>query len=131
MQELISEPITPHPGTSDTSRMGRGEPGLPSGFVWRETSRDVLEELEAWKESSREGARAGGELYLRRHCFRLRMSDGMIWTVYCTRQAPRSGDPKKRWFLYTIETNETNETTRNPKRDSGLGLGMRDRNPQS
>jgi len=109
MPELISEPITPHPGTSDTSRMGRGEPGLPSGFVWRGTSYEVLEELEAWKESSREGARTGGQLYLRRHCFRLRMSDDTIWTVYCTRQTPRSGDPKKRWFLYTIETTRQSE----------------------
>lgn len=106
MPELISELITPRPGTSDTSRMGRGEPGLPSGFVWRGASLDVVGVLEAWKESSREGARAGGQLYLRRHCFRLRMSDGAIWTVYCTRQTPRSGDPKKRWFLYTIETGE-------------------------
>ena len=107
MPELISESITPHPGTSDTLRMGRGEPGLPSGFVWRGTSLDVVQELEAWKESSREGTRAGGELYLRRHYFRLRMSDGAIWTVYCTRQTPRSGNPKKRWFLYTIETTES------------------------
>src|SRR3989304_766731 len=106
MPELISEPITPHPGTFGTSRMGRGEPGLPSGFDWRGTSLVVVEELEAWKESGREGAQAGGELYLRRHCFRLRMSDGAIWTVYFTRQTPRSGDPKKRWFLYTIEPME-------------------------
>ncbi len=107
MPELISEPITPHVGTSDTLRMGRGEPGLPAGFTWRGTSLDVVQELEAWKESSREGARAGGELYLRRHCFRLRMSDDTIWSIYCTRQSPRSGNLKKRWFLYTIEMKET------------------------
>lgn len=110
MPELISEPITPHPGTSDTLRMGRGEPGLPSGFAWRGSSLDVIEEMEVWKESSREGARAGGELYLRRHYFRLRMSDDAIWTVYCTRQTPRSGNPKKRWFLYTIEPHETSKS---------------------
>ena len=109
MLELISEPITPHPGTFGTSRMGRGEPGLPSGFVWRGTSLEVIEELHAWKESSREGARAGGELYLRRHCFRLRMSDDTIWTAYCTRQGPRSGDPKKRWFLYTLEPGDIDQ----------------------
>ena len=112
MSELISEPITPHAGTFGVSRMGRGEPGLPTGFVWRGLSLAVVEELSAWKDSSREGARAGGELYLRRHYFRLRMSDAAIWTVYCTRQAPRSGDPKRRWFLYTLETTEP------PKRKS-------------
>jgi hypothetical protein len=106
MSELISEPITPHAGTFGVSRMGRGEPGLPTGFVWRGLSLAVVEELSAWKDSSREGARAGGELYLRRHYFRLRMSDATIWTVYCTRQTPRSGDPKRRWFLYTLETTD-------------------------
>jgi 2-polyprenyl-3-methyl-5-hydroxy-6-metoxy-1,4-benzoquinol methylase len=76
------------------------------GLVWRGLSMAVVEELGAWKDSSREGARAGGELYLRRHYFRLRMSDAAIWTVYCTRQTPRSGDPKRRWFLYTLETTD-------------------------
>jgi len=126
MPELISESITPHPGTSDTSRMGRGEPGLPTGFTWRGTSYDVLKELEAWKESSRAGAQTGGQLYLRRHYFRLRMSDDAIWTVYCTRQTPRSGNPKKRWFLYTIEPAETSKSqnVKKSKEDGGMGLGV-------
>jgi hypothetical protein len=103
MAELISEPIAPHPGTFDTSRMARGEPGLPTGFTWRDDPVEVVERLGAWKQSSREGARAGGDLYLRRHYYRLRMSDGCIWTVYFVRQTPRSGSPKTRWFLYTRE----------------------------
>ena len=103
MAELISESITARKGTFDASRMGRGEPGLPTGFDWRGDSIDIEERLETWKHSAREGARAGGELYLRRHYYRLRMSDNTIWTVYFTRQAPRSGDAKARWFLYTIE----------------------------
>ena len=115
MPELISEPITPHAGTFGTARMGRGEPGLPTDFVWRDVSRKVIEVMSAWKDSSREGGRAGGELYLRRHYFRLRMSDAAIWTVYCTRQTPRSGDPKKRWFLYTIETMETPKSVPRPQ----------------
>ncbi len=101
--ELVSEPLRPHPGTFDTTRMGRGEPGLPSGFTWRGDSFEIAEELSAWKESSREGARAQGDLYLRRHCFKLRMSDGSTWSIYFERQSPRSGNPKQRWFLYTIE----------------------------
>ncbi len=103
MAELISESIVPRAGTFDAERMGRGEPGLPDGFTWRSQSFDVVELLEAWKHSSREGARAGGELYLRRHYFKLRMSDDRVWTVYFVRQTPRSGDAKKRWFLYTTE----------------------------
>ncbi len=131
MPELISAPITPHPGTSDTSRMGRGEPGLPSGYVWRGTSYDVLEELDARKESSREGARTGGELSLRRHYFRLRMSDDTIWTVYCARQTPRSGDPKKRWFLYTIEPGETSKSQNVKIIKTGLGDGDVRSKPQT
>lgn len=106
MAELISEPITPCPGTFDTSRMGRGEPGLPGGFAWRGESISIVDELGAWKQSSREGG-AAGDLYLRRHYYKLRMSDGRIWTVYFVRQTPRSGNPKQRWFLYTVEASET------------------------
>ena len=110
MPDLISAPITPHAGTFDTAPMGRGEPGLPRGFDWRGESRTVIEPLGAWKHSSREGARAGGDLYLRRHYYRLRMDDGSIWTVYFVRQAPRSGNPKSRWFLYTVEREQTRKS---------------------
>lgn len=105
MAELISEPITPNAGTFDASAMARGEPGLPAGFTWRGASVAVVERLGAWKRSTREGGGAG-ELYLRRHYFKLRMSDDSIWTVYFVRQTPRSGSPKNRWFLYTLEREE-------------------------
>ncbi|MFQ5589749.1 MAG: DUF6504 family protein [Phycisphaerae bacterium] len=103
MAELISEPVTPHAGTFNAARMGMGEPGLPSGFDWRGRSLEVVEPLRAWKHSSREGARAKGDLYLRRHYYELRMSDNSVWNVYFVRQAPKSGSAKRRWFLYTIE----------------------------
>lgn len=105
--ELISELIMPHPGSFNATRMGRGEPGLPTGFSWRDVSYEIVEELAAWKESSREGARAGGDVYLRRHNYKLRMSDGSTWSVYFVRQTPRTGNPKNRWFLYTLERDET------------------------
>lgn len=103
MAELISEPITPHAGTSDISSMGRGEPGLPTGFDWRGKSFELVDVLRKWKDTSREGGRAGGDLYLRRHYYRLNMSDDRIWTVYFIRQTPRTGEAKSRWFLYTVE----------------------------
>lgn len=101
---LVSEPITPCANTFNATRAGRGEPGLPCGFSWRGRTFSVLAELGAWKQSSREGGTARGYLYLRRHYYRLRMSDSSIWTVYFLRQSPRSGNPKHRWFLYTLET---------------------------
>lgn len=103
MIEFVSEPITPHRETFDASSMGRGEPGLPSGFTWGGISLGILQLLESWKDSSREGSSAQGQLYLRRHYYRLRMSDAALWTVYFVRQTPRSGIPRSRWFLYSIE----------------------------
>ena len=103
MTDFVSEHITPWPGTADAAAMGRGEPGLPRGFDWREQGYEIAERLEQWKQTSAEGARAGGQVYLRRHCYRLRMADGAVWTVYCTRQAQKSGSPKRRWFLYGLD----------------------------
>lgn len=100
--EFISEPITPRPGTFDTAGMGRGEPGLPTAFTWRDVEYEICERLAVWKESSRVGGLETGDHYLRRHYFRLRMSDGSEWTVYFTRSTPKSGNVRQRWFLYSI-----------------------------
>ncbi len=103
MAELISEPIAARAGTADARRMGRGEPGLPTGFTWRGVNYDAVDVMSTWKHSSREGSSAQGQLYLRRHYYQLRMSDGRLWTIYFTRQSARSGNPKLRWFLYLRE----------------------------
>ncbi len=103
MPELISEAIKPQSSTFNASRMARGEPGLPAGFTWRDEAFDIVELLQAWKESSREGSAAQGELYLRRHYYKILMSDDSTWTVYFIRQPLKSGNPKQRWFLYTID----------------------------
>lgn len=102
MAELISEPITPHGGAFDTQAMGRAEPGLPSAFNWRDEVFPIAAVMDKWKHSSREGSSAQGDLYLRRHYFRLRMTNGATWVVYFLRQTPRSGKHQARWFLYTI-----------------------------
>lgn len=102
MEELVSEPLTPL-GGFDTAAMATGVAGLPTGFAWRGVEYTVVQRLETWKQSGPEIGRLGGERYLRRHCFRVRMSDGTIWTVYCLRHTPRGGSPKRRWFLYSIE----------------------------
>lgn len=106
MIDLVSEPLTPHGDAFDLRAMAMGEPGLPRAFQWRGDVFDIAAVVEQWKHSSREGSTAQGELYLRRHYYRLRMSDGMIWTVYFIRQAPRPGKNQPRWFLYTIDSAE-------------------------
>jgi hypothetical protein len=103
MEEFVSEPITPEAGTFDAGAMATGVPGLPRGFRWHGTTYQVAALLETWKATAPEGGRAGGEVYLRRHCFRLKMSDASTWTVYFTRQPLRGGSAKNRWFLYSVE----------------------------
>lgn len=98
MGEFVSESIRPWSGTFDAAAMARAEPGLPKGFDWRGQPNEIVEMLERWKQS---GA-SMGELYLRRHYFRLRMADDSVWTVYCLRQSPRGGSGKRRWFLLEI-----------------------------
>ncbi len=103
MEVFVSEPIAPRRGTFDTAAMASGLPGLPGGFEWRGTPYAVLQTLETWKQSAHEGGRPSAERYLRRHYFKLRMSDRSVWTVYFTRQAARGGPARQRWFLLTVD----------------------------
>ena len=98
--EFISEPITPLPGAPDVVAMVRGEPGLPPGFVWRKKEYRVVESLAVGKIHSPDR----GEMYVRRHTFRLRMDDDSVWEVYFLRQPPKRGARTRsapRWFLKT------------------------------
>jgi len=100
-ERLISEPITPFEGSSDTAAMTRGEPGLPSGFVWRDKRYEVTGVIEAWKESGacRSG---GGEQYLRKHWWKIRTGNGLEMTIYFERQPRSKRQSKTRWWLYTV-----------------------------
>jgi DNA polymerase IV len=97
--KLISEPLRPTEEWLTTDAMSRGEPGLPAGFHWRDSVHRVATLVRAWKQVKPE---ASGQMYLRRHYYELRMEDGATWTVYCLRQAGRSGANVPRWFLYRI-----------------------------
>lgn len=98
--KLISEGIEPLGDQFDTSAMSQGEPGLPERFSWRGESFRIVSCKSVWKRRGLDST--GSELYLRRHYYELLMEDGTTWIVYCLRQPPSSGSPKKRWFLYTI-----------------------------
>lgn len=99
-EEFISEPIEPHPGTFDTHAMGRGEPGLPAVFTWRSIEYRVDRLLSTWKTSTPDM----GEMYLRRHWFRIRTTSGQEMVLYCERQVRNRKKPKARWWLYTINS---------------------------
>ncbi len=109
MEELVSESLKPLAGTFGTRAMAAGLPGLPAGFVWRGQTYQIVAVLESWKQSGPEHGHLHGERYLRRHCFRLRMSDASVWRVYFTRQPTPGLSPKARWFLYSIERAESGD----------------------
>jgi hypothetical protein len=99
--EFISEPITPMPGPFTTGDMVRGEPGLPVGFLWRHREYRIVECLAVGKKLSP----SVGDMYVRRHTFRLEMDDGSVWEVYFLRQPPKGSSSRgkaNRWFLGVI-----------------------------
>jgi len=102
---LISEPIQPVAGTFDAAAMARGEAGCPGRFTWRGGEYETVAVLEQWITTSPEGG--SGEVYLRRHWFKLRTTDGRVMTLYCLRQRSsgrRGGKADKaRWFLYAVQ----------------------------
>ena len=100
--EFISEQIKPVEGTFDTAAMAQGEPGLPQRFIWRDTEYTIAKVLEKWKESGPcKGHNA--EMYLRKHWFKIRCSDGTEMTIYFERQPKSKQQSKKRWWLYTVK----------------------------
>jgi len=101
-EEFISEPIQPVAGTFDTTGMTRGEPGLPQRFVWRDQEYTVAAVLEVWKEDGpcRHGS---GEMYLRKHWFKIATAQGPRMTLYFERQARSKRESKMRWWLFTID----------------------------
>lgn len=100
MKKMVSEPIDPEAGSFEAGAMASGVPGLPVAFAWRGASKRVLSCERAWKSLRPE---PGGELYLRRHYYELRMDDGCCWVVYCLRQPSTAKGGRHRWYLYTVE----------------------------
>ena len=101
-EEFVGEEMTPVPATGDAVAMARGEPGLPRCFTWRGVEYAVAGVIRQWKTTGpcRSG---GGEVYLRKHWFRVLTRPEAIMTIYCQRQAQNRRRPKSRWWIYTIE----------------------------
>jgi membrane dipeptidase len=105
VQEFVSEPIEPAPGTFHTGLMTQGLAGLPGAFRWRGRRYEIVECLEHVKQSGPEGGRRDGETYLRRQRFRVRLASGEIAVISFERQ-PRAPSAraaaKRRWYLSSI-----------------------------
>jgi len=99
-KRFISEAITPVDASFVTSSMCTGEPGLPVRFRWRDTLYEVAKVLEKWK-STGDCRHGSGEKYVRKHWFRVEVTDGTQMEIYFEQQ-PRSRKNKQRWWLATI-----------------------------
>ena len=105
-EQFVSEPITPEPGSFSTALLATGLASLPGAFTWRNRRYRIVECLAHHKLSAPEGGVPGGELYLRRQEFSVRLDSGQRATIYLQRQPPRGASPaaaRRRWFLYSIE----------------------------
>jgi len=101
-EEFVSEAIKPVAGTFDPAGMTRGEPGFPQRFVWRNQEYTLAAVLQAWKEDGpcRHGS---GEMYLRKHWYKIATEQGPRMTICFERQARSKQQSKARWWLYTID----------------------------
>ena len=99
-EQFVSEAVEPAAGTFDPLAMARGEPGVPLRFTWRGVAYRVALVEQTWKTSTPDR----GEMYLRRHWFRVRCASGQRMTLYCERQAKNRRRPKARWWLYSLVT---------------------------
>jgi phosphoribosylglycinamide formyltransferase-1 len=85
--------------------MCAGEPGLPLRFLWRGTQYEVARVVEKWKTTGpcRHGS---GEQYVRKHWFRVELTDGSRMEIYFDRQA-RTRQKLQRWWLASLEEKGT------------------------
>jgi len=98
---FVSEPLTPDLNF-DPRGMSRGEPGLPAKFRWRERDLIVAQVLETSRAYG-DCKQGSGERYVRKHCFRIRTTDGLVLHIYFQRNFGRSRRADARWWLHSIE----------------------------
>lgn len=97
-ETFIGEALTPVAGSFDATGTSRGEPALPTKFLWRGREFAVAEVLEQGKGY---GPCPSGEIYLRRHRYTVRTADGTVMRIYFERhgRTPRS---RTRWWLQAV-----------------------------
>lgn len=99
-EEFVGEELVPVAGTAEVAGMSRREPGLPQRFTWRGTEYSIVGVIEQWKSHGpcRSG---GGEVYLRRHWYKILTDPPAVLTIYFERQARTAKRPKARWWIYS------------------------------
>ena len=102
MPEFISEPITPLEGSFDSAGMARGEPGVPLKFRWRKKSYEVTEVLSQGKDHG-DCTHGSGERYVRKHLYRVRTGEGIVFNLYFQRTFGKGKVTAQRWWVQSIE----------------------------
>lgn len=116
---LVSEPVTPVPGSFHADSMAAGEPGVPLAFSWRGTQYRVKRVLDGWKNlrSCRNGS---GEKYVNKHFFRVETESGDVMTLY----RARTGSKQDSWILYTMQNKPETQPMRIAVLVSGGGTNL-------
>ncbi len=104
-QEFISEDIAPLRASFDAGSMTRGEPGVPSVFMWRGKEYRVKTMLETHK-TLRNCRSGSSEKYIHKHYFVFETESGEVMTVY----RKRSGGKNDSWVLYTLQRKQIMKT---------------------
>ena len=100
-EQFISAAIQPVVETIDTTRMSRGEPGLPRQFRWGSQTIEIQQVLRTWRETG-PCHHGSDDRYVRKHWFEVLTDSGDTITIYFERQ-PRSRKGKSRWWLFSID----------------------------
>lgn len=97
---FVSVSLQPVGETIGASRMGMGEPGLPTEFRWGKKTIRVASVVQTWRETGpcRNGSR---ERYLQKHWYEIETDEGERMKIYFERQPKRRS--KARWWLYSVQ----------------------------
>ena len=103
---FVSETLTPIADSFDADMMARGEPGLPHQFRWRKENWQVAEILEGWREHG-DCSNGSGERYVRKHVYRVRLTNGWVLRLCFQRSFGRGQfRMKSRWWVHSIEDSD-------------------------
>lgn len=100
-ERFVSELVHPAEESFDFAGTPAGDPPIPRRFKWRDKEYTVADVLERRRDTG-PCTHGSGELYARKHWFRVRTTTGEVMNLYFERHARSKAQRKKRWWLYSI-----------------------------